>query len=420
MTATKAASPDLSHAADSDVDWTGLIRQMTEEELAWGWIAGFDESTPPIPHGSSAMTPAEALQQILLPFLVRQPCVVMFSGGRDSSIVLGAAVAAARRYGLPLPVAATLRFPSEPSTDESKWQAMMLDKVGRDVEWVKLEFDDELDALGPYATAILGQFGQMWPQGLHCLAPIAELAMGGIVLTGEGGDELFNAHRAGFPLRLVRRRGRVERDIWLRAIRSVGPRALRRVFVNRESLRQVAERNWLTPDSRQRLSEVVTVRELDRPMHWGRSIGTVPVTRSTLVARWNRDIVFGSRNVQFFDPLLDPVLVRALQNAGGALGYTGRAEAMRVLFGDLVPIELCNRVQKSTFNAPMLGRHTREFVESWDTRGIPLEFVDFDKLTENLLSEAPAACNIGMMHRAWVTQRLAGLRVQSRKDPLEA
>src|SRR5687767_6252 len=66
--------------------------------------------------------PVTALQDVLVPALRRPPCVVAFSGGRDSALVLAGAVAAARREGLDEPIAVSVRFPNAPDADESHWQ----------------------------------------------------------------------------------------------------------------------------------------------------------------------------------------------------------------------------------------------------------------------------------------------------------
>ena len=60
----------------------------------------------------TAATPRAAFEAAILPGLRRSPCLVSFSGGRDSSAVLATATAVARREGLPLPVPITHRFPS--------------------------------------------------------------------------------------------------------------------------------------------------------------------------------------------------------------------------------------------------------------------------------------------------------------------
>ncbi|MFL5910985.1 MAG: asparagine synthase-related protein, partial [Gaiellaceae bacterium] len=96
--------------------------------------------------------PLEALERALLPALARPPCGVAFSGGRDSSALLAAAVRAARRAGLEEPVAVTLRFPGRARAEESRWQELVARAVGLE-RWEILEIGDELDFVGPLTTA---------------------------------------------------------------------------------------------------------------------------------------------------------------------------------------------------------------------------------------------------------------------------
>ena len=74
------------------------------------------------PATDAARTPREALDDAIRPALVDGPCYVTFSGGRDSSAVLAAATALARREGHALPVPVTRVYPDLPDTDESDWQ----------------------------------------------------------------------------------------------------------------------------------------------------------------------------------------------------------------------------------------------------------------------------------------------------------
>ena len=91
------------------------------------------------------------------PALVDGPCYVTFSGGRDSSAVLAAATALARREGHALPIPVTRVYPDLPDTDESDWQRAVVDHLGL-TEWVRLELrDGESDLLGAAARDALGQ-----------------------------------------------------------------------------------------------------------------------------------------------------------------------------------------------------------------------------------------------------------------------
>ncbi len=134
--------------------------------------------------------PAEALEEAVLPALARGPCFVSFSGGRDSSVVLAAAASAARREGLPLPVPVTNVFPEAASSSESEWQELVVAHLGLS-DWIRLELHDELDCVGPLAQGILERHGLLWPFNAHFHAPLLEVARGGTLLTGVGGDELL-------------------------------------------------------------------------------------------------------------------------------------------------------------------------------------------------------------------------------------
>src|SRR5687768_13796753 len=80
-------------------------------ETACGVVYGIDANADRLPEESRFRTAREALEQAVLVGLMRPPCVVSFSGGRDSSAVLAIAAHVARREGLPLPIPVSLRFP---------------------------------------------------------------------------------------------------------------------------------------------------------------------------------------------------------------------------------------------------------------------------------------------------------------------
>ena len=105
--------------------------------------------------------PRAMLEALLLEALSQPPCTVLFSGGRDSSVMLAAAVHVARRHGLPEPVPLTMRS-DQPATWESEWQELTIRHLGLQ-EWQRLEVSTELDTLGELATDTLRRFGVYWP-----------------------------------------------------------------------------------------------------------------------------------------------------------------------------------------------------------------------------------------------------------------
>ena len=66
----------------------------------------------------------------ILPALLRPPCVMSFTGGRGSSLVLAVAVQLARREGLELPVPATIRMRGSANADESAYQERLVIRLG--------------------------------------------------------------------------------------------------------------------------------------------------------------------------------------------------------------------------------------------------------------------------------------------------
>src|SRR6266511_4657791 len=176
-------------------------------EVATGLVVGLGPELELISCAQTRETPLQALERAVLPALRRAPCLVSFSGGRDSSVVLAVAVTVARKEGLPLPIPATNRFPDATATDESEWQERVVLHLGLD-EWIRLDHRDELDCVGPVAADVLTRHGLLWPFNAYFHVPLFRLAAGGSVLTGVGGDEQLSPSQWSRALDVVRGRQR--------------------------------------------------------------------------------------------------------------------------------------------------------------------------------------------------------------------
>ncbi len=127
----------------------------------------------PLPELDRALTPLEALERAVLPGLLEPPCMVDFSGGRDSSIVLATATRVARKRGLSLPVPSTNLFPALPDTHESEWQEIVIRHLGLP-DWHRRTFDNELELLGPLATSVMARHGLVAPAAAYVALPALE------------------------------------------------------------------------------------------------------------------------------------------------------------------------------------------------------------------------------------------------------
>ena len=168
---------------------------MSEQDVLFGTVRGAPSPAPkPLP--SSGVAPREALEEILVEELSRPPCLVSFSGGRDSSALLAVALDVARRNGLQEPIAFTLRYPGNTDTEESAWQELVIEHL-RARSWEVVEIAaGRSEILGPVATASLRANGLLWPPALHLETGWLSHANGATVITGEGGDEILRISTA--------------------------------------------------------------------------------------------------------------------------------------------------------------------------------------------------------------------------------
>jgi asparagine synthetase B (glutamine-hydrolysing) len=305
-------------------------------------------------------SPMAALMHVLRAALDQPPCVVAFSGGRDSSALLAIAVRVAREHGLAPPVPATLRFPGAERAAEDEWQEMMVERLGC-ADWIRLEYDDGLDLVGPAAQRVMEWDGQPFPYNLHLLLPLMEAAHGGTLVTGVGGDQVMIASGRELDV-LARRRRPVPRDGLRIAARAV-PEALRRsVLRGRVGLTFP----WLTADGNEALTAAWLTEEARLPLRWDSRLRTMWHARVTQLVLMRMASLADRVGVRAVHPFLEPRFVAALGAMGGPTGFPDRSAALRALFGHALPDAVVTRGTKASFNEVLWHRHTRHLVADLD------------------------------------------------------
>ena len=307
--------------------------ELTPLEVASGLVFGFARpQAVPTSEDVEADTPLEALESAILPALLRPPCLMSFTGGRGSSLVLAIAVQLARREGLELPVPATIRVKGCADAKDSACQERVVIRLGL-TEWIRLPFDDELDLVGPVAAGALRRHGFLWPPDAHLWTPLLEWAFGGSLLTGLGhgtalGEPPAFVHRDLRPL------------TWLR------PSAKREVRTL-----------W-------RADAVSRRRRAQRGIGWWLRLRQVRV-RIDLLRRLG-----AARRVEVSHPLIDPGFLAAL-GAG-----PGRSEVERMLVGDLLPAPST----EPGWALALWGARSRELAAGWHGEDVDPDLVDIDEL----------------------------------------
>lgn len=374
--------------------------QMSELELAAGFVLGLD-SDRQLPDVLSFPTARAAFEEVLREALNNPPCVVSFSGGRDSSAVLAVATSVARREQLPLPVAVSLRFEGVQSAEEARWQEVVIKQAGV-TDWQKVELTTELDLLGPLAISLVSRHGVLWPANTMFHAPVAQLAHGGTLVTGFGGDEIMSPGWAWDRLnRVLARKVRPRKSDLIELAGALGPTFVRRrVLATRPE--PSAPSPWLHPhvDEAVRrawrdmlVAEPVRHDDAVRRYWWSsRYMATVLESLALLAEGYGASILH---------PFADPRFLAAIADERRRLAPLTRSDAMVALFSDVLPKETLTREGKASFNGAFLGPATREFAASWDGAGVNARLVDVDVLRSIWQSDDPDARTYPVFQAAW-------------------
>ena len=358
------------------------MTRLEAVELATGVVFG---GTPcEIPLGVELSPPA-ALERAVAPAVRSERCFVSFSGGRDSSAVLAAAAAVARREGHPLPVPITLRAGEVPQSDETEWQEAVVRALGID-DWIRIEVRDELDAVGPYARKALERHGLLWPFNVHFHSPMLEQAAGGTLLTGAGGDELWLSSSQ----QPVGRR---------RRLLQLAPAPVRRALLAR---RVAIDFPWLTERGRRAACTAAAADMLALPRTTRDRMAEMRGTRGLATAVASLERLAGDAGASIAHPLLDLQLWGAVAAAAPREGFAHRNDALAAAAGHLLPRQLVGRSTKASFDGLFFHDHSRAAARAWRGGGLPADVVDEVALAEHWAGEVADSHSLTMLQSVWL------------------
>jgi asparagine synthase (glutamine-hydrolysing) len=371
--------------------------ELSPLEIATGLVFGEAPDSEREPAGPRER-PLEALEAIILPALRQPPCLVSFSGGRDSSVVLAVATALARREGLPMPVAGTNRFADAPRAEESEWQELVVRHLGL-ADWQRFDLSDELDPVGPLAVRGLRRHGLLWPCNVHFHVPLFEAAAGGSVLTGVGGDEVFGAARWTYANEVLARRLRARpRDV-LPVLLALSPTPLRRAVLRRRSR---VSYPWLRPAAQRSLTRRLNEQEAEEPLRYSTRLRWWRRRRSVVLSLRNLALLAGEVDVTVVNPFATPRFADALAGVAPRGGPANRARFMRGLFGDLLPDAVYERRTKAVFDEAFWGRHSQALAERWDGEAADPDVVDAQALRLEWTRPVPDPHTFTLLQAAWL------------------
>jgi asparagine synthase (glutamine-hydrolysing) len=325
-----------------------------------------------------ATSPAAALEDVLEPVLAEGRCLVSFSGGAESSLVLAAATRAARRHGHRDPVPITTRYVRAASARDIEGQEQMIAHLElRD--WERVVIDDELELTGPYARRALDEAGILFPSNAYLLLPQLDAAAGGSLVVAFGLTDFFmywHWARVWDIARLRRSPGRTD----LRYLAAAAlPRGLRGPALARRLRR--ARMSWLRPDAASVAERRFLAEGLAVPIRFSAALGRQYTHRCLGGTRRALGALAETARAHTLMPLHNERYVGATAAQGRWSGIGSRRLALNALAGDLVlPGEIVRRPDAPLPHNVLFGERTREFVRSWSGKGLDLDVVDPDEL----------------------------------------
>lgn len=372
--------------------------RLSALEIAAGLVLGL--APEPQPVLATALTPAQALENAVLPAVHRRPCLVSFSGGVDSSLVLGAAVRVARRLGLDPPVPVTWRFSGAQRSDERIWQERVIAELGV-ADWERIEAGDGLEFIGPVAQTILRERGLAYPANRHLHLSLLERARGGALIAGVGGDQVLGPGRWRQAARVLAepRRPTVREAAHLTL--ASAPAAVR---VRLDPRRTRLESPWLRPAPRREAAARFAAARAREPMRWDARVRWQP-RRGELAAQLaGLEQMAANAGARVVLPLLDPGFLASLARAGGRRGFPNRLAAVRALLGGIVPCAVLERRQKAVFDEAFWGPRSRMLAREWDGDGVDPSLVDIPALKLIWRGDRPPARTALLLQQVWLSR----------------
>ncbi|MGO9958489.1 MAG: asparagine synthase-related protein [Solirubrobacteraceae bacterium] len=343
--------------------------------------------------------PRAALEAAILPALLRPPCVVAFSGGRDSCALLAVAVGLARREGIADPIPITLEF-ADAATIETGWQERALAHLGVE-DRVRVAVADELDLVGPVAARGLRRHGLLYPANAHLVVPMARAARGGSLLTGYGGDDVFGSWPWSDVADVLARRRHPRVADLRRGLNFASPAWLRAEIRRRRDV--VCSLPWLLAPYRERASLAVARELTSAPRTWVARMAWTACWRTLRVSQRCIARLAADEDAVAAAPFLDPGFLAAVGTTGGRWGWGGRTATMRALFGDLLPETIIARSGKAEFSGPFFGPATRGFSREWNgDAGPATELIDPGVLRSIWSSARPNFLCSSLLQAAWM------------------
>ncbi len=243
--------------------------------------------------------------------------------------------------------------------------------------------------------------GLYWPANAHTMVPLLRAADGGSLVTGSGGDEVFNSliRKRKMSAREMAKLLSAKRFLFYQALRAL-PLPLRRRYWARRTFRL----RWLQPKALREIRRRYV--EKHRQVRWDlRSLLTnLDNSRYLELTRAIFPTLARDAGAELHEPFLEPRFFQAVIRSAPAEGFTSRNHALAAMFEDLLPPETVKRDTKAVFTEVFSSRETLAFAEAWDGTGLDRSLIHPEVLRNEWLKPKSDLRSLTPLQAAWLAQ----------------
>ena len=289
-------------------------------------------------------------------------------------------------------------FPDAPRSSETDWQERVVEHLGLS-DWVRLELQDELDCVGPFVKKILERHGLLWPFNAHFHAPLLEVARGGTLLTGVGGDELLGTSQWARAEAVLSGAARPRpRDI-ARVGLALAPHRLRRRVLQRR-LHDHIRFPWLTDGANDELRHRSADDVAREPRRWVDRWSWWRARRETAIGLRSLELIAADCGARIEHPLTGFGFVSSVAVLADRKRLDDRTSLLVSAFGSILPRPVLERASKAAFGSVFFGPASRSLAECAVERLRDLDTVVPKALHEEWARESPDAHSFLLLQAA--------------------
>jgi asparagine synthase (glutamine-hydrolysing) len=167
-------------------------------------------------------------------------------------------------------------------------------------------------------------------------------------------------------------------------------------------MRATIELPWLRPSGRRLVIGLFAAEAAAEPRRLEARIAFWRRLRYLAIGVRCLDLIAGEAGTRVVHPLLSSDFWSAVATVAAPVGFAGRTDGVRRLFGDLLPPDIIERTSKASFDHVFWTERSRAFARDWDGSGVSEDLVDARELVRHWSQPNPSTPSSLLLQAAWL------------------